>query len=43
MIFFARVDILPLDLVYFILANGNFVLENNISFAVGILVPFDDG
>ena len=34
MLFHTYLDLLPLNLVYFVLENGNFVLENNISLAV---------
>jgi len=30
-------DLLPLNLIYFVLENGNNVLENNISLAVGTM------
>jgi len=30
-------DLLPLNIVYFVRENGNFVLENNISLAVGTI------
>jgi len=38
MLFRTHLDLFPLNLVYFVLENGNFVLENNISLAVGTLI-----
>jgi len=35
MLFCTYLDILPLNFIHFVLENGNFVLENNISLAVG--------
>ena len=37
MLFHTYLDLLPLNLVYFVLENGNSVLENNISLAVGTM------
>jgi len=38
MCFRTYLDLLPLNLVYFVPENGNFVLENNISLAVGTML-----
>jgi len=38
MFFCTYLDFLPLNAVYFILENGNYVLENNISLAVGTML-----
>ena len=40
MLFHTYLDSLPLNLVYFVLENVNFVLENNISLAVGTMVSY---
>jgi hypothetical protein len=37
MLFHTNLDLFRLKLLYFVLENGNFVLENNISLAVGTL------
>ena len=37
-LFCAYRNSLPLHLVYFVLENGNFFLENNISLAVGAMI-----
>ena len=38
MLFGTYIDLLPLNLVYVVLENGNFVLENNIFLAVGTMI-----
>jgi len=37
MLFHTYLDLLPLNLVYFVLENDHFALENNISLAVGTM------
>jgi len=37
MLFNKYLDLLPLNLVYFLLENGNYVLENKISLTVGTM------
>ena len=37
MLFCTYLDLLPLNLVYLVLENGNYVLKNNISFNMGTL------
>jgi len=40
-LFPTSLDLLPLNLVYFVPENGNFVLENNVSLAGGTMqTPF---
>jgi len=36
--FHTYLDLLPLNLVYFVLENSNFVLEKNISSVVGTMI-----
>jgi len=37
MLFCTYLDLLPLNLIYFVLENCNYILENNISLAVGTM------